>query len=60
MTDTPPNRLNIADPDGFWFFAYGSLMWDPPFTPARTEPARLLPGGYRGRTTQGNRGRRSF
>jgi len=44
MTQAPPNRLNIADPDGFWFFAYGSLMWDPPFTPARTEPARLY--GY--------------
>lgn len=38
------NRLNITDPGGFWFFAYGSLMWDPPFAPAETRPARLF--GY--------------
>tara|TARA_R110000868_G_scaffold36962_4_gene130720 strand:- start:5824 stop:6396 length:573 start_codon:yes stop_codon:yes gene_type:complete len=44
MTEAPLNRLNIPDPDGFWFFAYGSLMWDPPFPPAQTRPARLY--GY--------------
>jgi glutathione-specific gamma-glutamylcyclotransferase len=44
MTNTTPNRLNITEPGDFWFFAYGSLMWDPPFLPARTEPARLY--GY--------------
>lgn len=38
------NRLNIAEPGGFWFFAYGSLMWDPPFAPAEAHPARLY--GY--------------
>ncbi|MFT5487786.1 MAG: cation transport protein ChaC [Paracoccaceae bacterium] len=38
------NRLNITEPGGFWFFAYGSLMWDPPFTPADTRQARLY--GY--------------
>lgn len=35
------NGLNIQEPGEFWFFAYGSLMWDPPFTPAETLPARL-------------------
>ncbi len=38
------NRLNIDTPGGFWFFAYGALMWDPPFTPADTQSARLY--GY--------------
>jgi glutathione-specific gamma-glutamylcyclotransferase len=42
--DKPGNRLNIDESGGFWFFAYGSLMWDPPFTPAQTRPARLY--GY--------------
>jgi cation transport protein ChaC len=42
MTQT--NRLNIAEPGGFWFFAYGSLMWDPPFPPADSQPARIY--GY--------------
>jgi cation transport protein ChaC len=41
---TAGNRLNITDPGGFWFFAYGSLMWDQPFAPAETQPARLY--GY--------------
>jgi len=36
------NRLGIDAPGGFWFFAYGSLMWDPPFAPAETRPARLF------------------
>ena len=35
------HRLEIAEPGGFWFFAYGSLMWDPPFAPAEKRPARL-------------------
>ena len=42
--DNPGNRLNINETGGFWFFAYGSLMWDPPFTPTQTQPARLY--GY--------------
>jgi len=41
---TERNRLNIDTPVGFWFFAYGALMWDPPFTPADTRSARLY--GY--------------
>ena len=40
----PPNCLEIAEPGPFWFFAYGSLMWDPPFAPDETRPARLF--GY--------------
>lgn len=44
MTVPTQNRLNIAETGGFWFFAYGSLMWDPPFAPAQTQPARLY--GY--------------
>ena len=35
------HRLDIAEPGPFWFFAYGSLMWDPPFVPAEAHPARL-------------------
>lgn len=32
----------ILQPDGdFWFFAYGSLMWNPEFTYLRSETARL-------------------
>jgi cation transport protein ChaC len=34
-------RLNISTPGGFWFFGYGSLMWDPPFPVAEAQPARL-------------------
>ena len=41
---TRTNWLNIRHSGGFWFFAYGSLMWDPPFTPDHTQPARLY--GY--------------
>jgi cation transport protein ChaC len=44
MTGTTPRGLNIEDPGGFWFFAYGSLMWDPPFAAADVQPARLY--GY--------------
>lgn len=38
----PPNRLNIAEDGAFWFFAYGSLMWDPPFPVAESQRARLF------------------
>ena len=41
MTPVSPQCLDIDAPGPFWFFAYGSLMWDPPFRPAATEPARL-------------------
>lgn len=34
-------QLNIDTPGGFWFFAYGSLMWDPPFPVAEARSARL-------------------
>ena len=41
---TAANRLNITKPGGFWFFAYGSLMWDPPSESADIRPAQLY--GY--------------
>jgi glutathione-specific gamma-glutamylcyclotransferase len=44
MTGETPNRLNISEPGDLWFFAYGSLMWDPPFAPTQIQPARLF--GY--------------
>lgn len=28
-------------PDALWIFGYGSLIWDPGFTPAEAVPARL-------------------
>ncbi len=34
-------RIHVAEPGDVWFFAYGSLMWDPGFTPAEVQPARL-------------------
>lgn len=37
-----PRRLAIPEPGGFWFFAYGSLMWDAPFEPAEALPARIF------------------
>ncbi|MEC7488901.1 MAG: gamma-glutamylcyclotransferase [Pseudomonadota bacterium] len=37
-------RLNIKNRNGLWIFAYGSLMWDPPFQPTATKLARLY--GY--------------
>ena len=40
--DRPPRGLTIPDPGGFWFFAYGSLMWDAPFEPAEALPARIF------------------
>ena len=39
-----PNRLNIREPVGFWFFGYGSLMWDPPFSAAENHRAKIY--GY--------------
>ena len=39
--NSPGNCLDIAGDGPFWFFAYGSLMWDPPFRAAETAPARL-------------------
>ena len=39
-----PNRLNIREPGGFWFFGYGSLMWDPPFSAAESHRAKIY--GY--------------
>ena len=39
---TAPCGLTIPDPGGFWFFAYGSLMWDAPFEPAEALPARVF------------------
>ncbi len=39
-----PNRLNIREPVGFWFFGYGSLMWDPPFSAAESHRAKIY--GY--------------
>ena len=42
MTAVPRNRLEIAETGGFWFFAYGSLMWDPPFRPAEARAARIF------------------
>jgi cation transport protein ChaC len=39
-------RIVIEEPGDFWFFAYGSLMWDPGFTPAETRPA-LVRGWHR-------------
>ena len=31
----------VAEPGDVWFFAYGSLIWDPGFEPAETRPAFL-------------------
>ncbi len=42
MTAPPRRRLDISGPGGFWFFAYGSLMWDPPFRPAEARAARIF------------------
>ena len=38
---TQPHRMQIEEPGDFWFFAYGSLMWSPPFRAKETLPARL-------------------
>lgn len=40
----PSRRIHVAEPGDVWFFAYGSLMWDPGFTPVERRPAVLY--GY--------------
>ena len=45
MTDNR-RRIMVEEPGDIWFFAYGSLMWDPGFEPAETRPA-LLRGWHR-------------
>ncbi len=37
-------RIVVDAPGDVWFFAYGSLMWDPGFEPAEVRPALLY--GY--------------
>lgn len=37
-------RIVVEAPGDVWFFAYGSLMWDPGFAPAEVRPALLY--GY--------------
>jgi cation transport protein ChaC len=39
-------RIVVAEPGDIWFFAYGSLMWDPGFDPMEVRPA-LLRGWHR-------------
>lgn len=39
-------RIVVETPGDVWFFAYGSLMWDPGFTPVEIRPA-LLHGYHR-------------
>jgi len=39
-------RIVVAAPGDVWFFAYGSLMWDPGFAPAEVRQA-LLYGWHR-------------
>ena len=39
-------RIVVGEPGDVWFFAYGSLMWDPGFAPAEVRPA-LLRGWHR-------------
>ena len=34
-------RIVVEEPGDVWFFAYGSLMWDPGFAPVEVRPARL-------------------
>jgi cation transport protein ChaC len=38
------STIDIAEAGDVWFFAYGSLMWDPGFVPVEVQPARLY--GY--------------
>ncbi len=42
----PVGRIEFADPGDVWFFAYGSLMWDPGFDHDEARPA-LLRGHHR-------------
>lgn len=39
-------EIVVQEPGDVWFFAYGSLMWDPGFEPAEVRPA-LLRGWHR-------------
>ena len=39
-------KIIVDQPGDVWFFAYGSLMWDPGFRPAEVRPA-LLHGWHR-------------
>ncbi|MBT5047635.1 MAG: gamma-glutamylcyclotransferase [Rhodospirillaceae bacterium] len=39
-------EIIVEEPGDVWFFAYGSLMWDPGFVPAEIRPA-LLRGWHR-------------
>lgn len=39
-------QIIVHEPGDVWFFAYGSLMWDPGFEPAEVRPA-LLRGWHR-------------
>jgi cation transport protein ChaC len=39
-------EILVTEPGDVWFFAYGSLMWDPGFQPAEVRPA-LLRGWHR-------------
>jgi cation transport protein ChaC len=40
------SRIVVEEPGDVWFFAYGSLMWDPGFAPVEMRPA-LLYGWHR-------------
>lgn len=46
MTGTRPRRIHVPEAGNVWFFAYGSLMWDPGFTPLEVRPG-LLYGWHR-------------
>lgn len=37
----PRRRIEVPEAGDVWFFAYGSLMWDPGFEPVELRPARL-------------------
>ena len=39
--NVPSRGIRVSAPGDVWFFAYGSLMWDPGFTPAERRPAML-------------------
>ncbi|MGB0576205.1 MAG: gamma-glutamylcyclotransferase [Alphaproteobacteria bacterium] len=34
-------KIVVSEPGDVWFFAYGSLMWNPEFEPSETREARL-------------------
>ena len=40
-TRSPRGRIEVPEAGDVWFFAYGSLMWDPGFEPVEVRPARL-------------------